>query len=174
MSQTPGRLRRLAEELAEIGLDLSGLDRDALIEEVDHALRPSVHERRTYSSGSIIHPTEEPETWESDTGLAIFRASAADQPLDIARRFADGSSSWILRHPNGPIEWVVFDRPAGSERDLGIIARTTGGTVVQRDAAGIVRIVGGFGVLRWDGFDWHLEPPIESWIDIVHNLRCHP
>ncbi|MEZ5269778.1 MAG: hypothetical protein R2789_14830 [Microthrixaceae bacterium] len=119
MPETPARIRRLAEELEEVGLDLSGVDRDALIDEVDHALRPPVHERRIPSSGSIVHPTTEPASWAAATGLAIMRASAEDQPLDAARRFADGLSSWLVRSPQGPIEWVVFDRPAGSERRPG-------------------------------------------------------
>ena len=169
MPETPARIRRLAEELEEVGLDLSGVDRDALIDEVDHALRPPVHERRIPSSGSIVHPTTEPASWAAATGLAIMRASAEDQPLDAARRFADGLSSWLVRSPQGPIEWVVFDRPAGSERDLGVIARATGATIVQRHPAGIVRVVGEIGVLRWDGYGWHHEPPIDAWIDVVHS-----
>jgi DNA integrity scanning protein DisA with diadenylate cyclase activity len=30
-----------------------------------------------------------------------------------------------------------------------------------------VRVVGSFGVLRWEGFSWHHEPPVGSWIDVV-------
>ena len=30
-----------------------------------------------------------------------------------------------------------------------------------------VRVIGAFGVLRWDGFSWHHEPPLKSWIDAV-------
>ena len=30
-----------------------------------------------------------------------------------------------------------------------------------------MRVVGGFGVLRWQGFSWHHEPPVSSWIDAV-------
>ena len=37
-------------------------------------------------------------------------------------------------------------------------------TIVQRHPAGSVRIVGPFGVLRWDGFSWHHEPPARTWI----------
>jgi hypothetical protein len=39
---------------------------------------------------------------------------------------------------------------------------------VQRHPAGWVRVVGDFGVLRWDGLGWHHEPPISTWIDAVH------
>jgi DisA bacterial checkpoint controller nucleotide-binding len=40
-------------------------------------------------------------------------------------------------------------------------------TIVQRHPAGSVRVVGSFGVLRWQGFTWHHEPPVGSWIDVV-------
>ena len=94
MLETPGRLRRLAEELEEVGIDLGGVERDALVEEVDRALRPPVHERRIPSSGSIVHPRTAPELWARETGLVITRASAEGQPIDAARRFADGHRWW--------------------------------------------------------------------------------
>ena len=166
MPEVTGRLRRLAEELDETGLDLGGAAGDVLVEEVDHALRPSVHERRVPRSGTIVLPTREPDTWEADTGLNIVRAPTGSQPLDAARRYADGLSSWLLRQPDVPDEWLVFDRPAGSERDLGVISRAMGATVVQRHPSGVVRIVGDFGVLRWDGYGGYRERPIDAGIDV--------
>ena len=89
-------------------------------------------------------------------------------PLNGSRLFADGLASWLIRRVTGDDEWAVFDRPAGSERDLVVLAETMGATVVQRHPNGSVRIVGAeFGVLRWDGLTWHHEPPIGSWIDAV-------
>lgn len=173
MSGSSGRLRRLAEELAEEGLDLGGADRDLLLEEIDHALRPPVHERRVPSSGTILSPTTDPATWDAGTGLDITPMAAGEQPLDAARRFADGLASWLVRRAGAPSEWLVFDRPAGSERDLGVIARTMGATIVQRHPGGLVRIVGETGVLRWDGYSWHHEPPVGRWIDVVRACK-HP
>ena len=40
-------------------------------------------------------------------------------------------------------------------------------TIVQRHPSDVVRIVGPFGVLRWEGLTWHHEPPVRSWIDRV-------
>jgi SAM-dependent methyltransferase len=50
----------------------------------------------------------------------------------------------------------------------------------------MVRAVGAFGVIRWDGLRWHHEPPISTWVDAVagpfdavvssiaiHNVREH-
>jgi hypothetical protein len=138
-----------------------------LVGEVDHALRPTVHERRVASSGTILEPASDPATWASGTQLNVSRAPLDQQPLPAARRFADGLSSWLLRRTGDRNEWVIFDRPAGSERDLVVLAHVLEATIVQRHPAGAVRIAGTFGVLRWEGYRWHHEPPISSWIDAV-------
>ena len=111
-----GRLRRLAEELEESGLSLDKTSavRDMLIEEIDQALRPPVHERRTASSGTILEPESDPATWASETQLDITRTPLGQQPLPAARRFADGLSSWLLRRTDGRNELIVFDRPAAA------------------------------------------------------------
>jgi hypothetical protein len=163
------RLRRLAEELEESGLpaiEPLGL-REMLLEEIEHALRPTVHERRVATSGTILEPRSDPETWSSGTNLDVTRALAVSQPLEAARRFADGLSSWMLRRTDGAVEWVVFDRPAGSERDLVVLASVFDAVLVQRHPAGLVRVVGDFGVLRWNGLAWHHEPPLGAWIDML-------
>jgi hypothetical protein len=164
-----GRRRRLLEELAESGFRLDGSDalRDLVVEEIDLALRPPVHERRVPSTGTIVQPTKDPTQWTSMTQLAIERTALAGQPLPAARRFADGLSSWLLRGLDRDDEWLVFDRPAGSERDLVVLAEAFGSTVVQRHPTGVVRIAGTFGVLRWNGYSWHHEPPVPSWLDMV-------
>ena len=164
----PGRIRRLAEELDEKGLRPGGSDafRELLLGEIDHARRPSVHERRVASCGAVLDPRSDPGTWPARTRLVITRGPV-DQPLADARRFADGLSSWILRRSDGTNDWMVFDRPAGSERDLVVLAGVFDATIVQRHPDGSVRVVGPFGVLRWQHFDWHHEPPLRSWIDAV-------
>lgn len=167
MVATSGRLRRLGEELVEAGLVVDDPIRDLLIEEIDHALRPPLHERRAPSSGTIVHPTVDAESWPEVTGLHMTRAATRDQPLDAARRFADGLSSWILRLANEPVEWLIFDRPVSSERDLTVVARALGATVIQRHPSGLVRVVSESGVLRWDGYTWHHEPPVARWIDLM-------
>jgi hypothetical protein len=170
-----GRLRRLAEELEESGLRLKATEavREMLIEEIDRALRPPVHERRTASSGTILEPAAEPATWASGTQLDITRTPLEEQPLSAARRFADGFSSWLLRRRDSTNELIVFDRPAGSERDLVVLASVFDATIVQRRPAGSVRVVGSFGVLRWEAFNWHHEPPVSSWSDTLTASSAH-
>ena len=169
-----GRLRRLAEELDESGLrpDETEGFHEMLIEEIDHALRPAVHERRVVSCGTILEPKSDGATWASSAQLDITRGPA-NQPLEDARRFADGLSSWIVRRMDGTNEWMVFDRPAGSERDLVVLAGVLDATIVQRHPDGSVRVVGTFGVLRWRGFTWHYEPPVGMWIDTVAASAKH-
>ncbi len=164
-----GRLRRLGEELAESGLRLDGggLFRAMLVEEVDRALPPPDHERRVPSSGVILDPMSDSATWAAGTQLDIARQPLDRHAVDPTRRFTDGLSSWIIRRTGGTAEWMVLDRPAGSERDLVVLASVLEATVVQRHPAGSVRIVGAFGVLRWEGLDWHHEPPVGSWTDAM-------
>jgi hypothetical protein len=168
-----GRLRRLAEELEETGLrlDETSAVREMLIEEIDHALRPPVHERRTASSGTILEPESDPAIWAYETQLDITRTPLGQLPLPAARRFADGLSSWLLRLTDGRNELIVFDRPAGSERDVAVLAHVLDATIVQRHPSGSVRVVGRFGVLRWEGLSWHHEPPVSSW---SHSLIASP
>jgi hypothetical protein len=170
-----GRLRRLAEELEESGLRTDGVPafRTMLVEEIDHALRPAIHERRVPGGGTILDPVADPALWAPGTQLDITRKSVGRQPLPAARRFVDGLSSWLLRRSDGTNEWMVFDRPAGSERDLVVLAAVLGATIVQRHPNGSVRVVGTFGVLRWEGFGWHHEPPVDSWIDTVAACGAH-
>jgi hypothetical protein len=142
-----GRLRRLAEELEESGLPPDGSDayRALLLEEIDHALRPPVHERRAASGGTILDPSSDMSTWEAKAQLTITR-KRLDLPLDAARRFADGISSWLVRRSDGSAEWMLFDRPAGSERDLVVLTHVFDATIVQRHPSGAVRVAGAFGV----------------------------
>jgi hypothetical protein len=162
------RLRRLAEELDEEGVTVDGhVAPELLLEEVDRALRPVVHEGRVASGGSILDPRTEPETWVA-TELEITRVPLNDYPLSAARRFTDGLSSWLLRRNEGDADWVVFDRPAGSERDLVVLASVAEATIVQRHPSGTVRIVDAGGVARWNGRTWRREPPVSTWLDLVH------
>ena len=163
-----GRIGRLAEELAEAGYPVGSDERSMmLLDEVDYAQRPPVHERRVPSTGTVLDPTTPPPTWQRATGLTIGHLAVDDQPLSAARRFADGRSTWLLRRQAGPSKWLLFDRPSGSERDLVVLADGLGATIVQRATTGTVRVVGPHGVFRWEGLTWHHERPIRSWLRVV-------
>jgi hypothetical protein len=157
------------EELGEVGLDLGGSEpwHELVVAELDYARRPKIHERRVPSYGAFVAPTVSSWAWEESTELTIERRPIGDRSTDAARRFADGVSSWLIRHVDGRDEWAVFDRPAGSERDLVVLAEALGAVVVQRHPAGLVRIGGDFGVYRWDNMTWHHEPRVATWLDAV-------
>jgi DNA integrity scanning protein DisA with diadenylate cyclase activity len=163
------RQLRLIDELAETGLPLDATDADdvLLLIEVDYALRPPIHERRVPSVGSIIEPTVDPDQWDERTHLEITHRPIGRLHLEGARRFADGFSSWVIRRASGEDEWAVFDRPAGSERDLVVLADALGASIVQRHPTGAVRVIGAFGVLRCERYRWHHEPPLRAWIDSI-------
>ncbi|MGD9995413.1 MAG: diadenylate cyclase [Ilumatobacteraceae bacterium] len=165
---SPARRARIVDELAESGFRLPGSDelQSVVVDELDYALRPPVHERRVPTVGAIIAPRTPPAVWNERAQLDITHRPIVQLSLDAAHRFADGLSSWVIRSVSDePDELAVFDRPAGSERDLVVLADAFGGTIVQRHPSGQVRLVGEFGVLRWDGLSWHHEPPISAWID---------
>jgi len=166
---TAGRRRRLAEELVEEGLGFvfaPGLE-DDLLDELDHALRPPVHEQRVPTYGVIVRPTVPAAEWAASTELEVSVRPTAGFGDDQVRRFADGAAAWAVRLPSGIDEFVVFDRPAGAERDLVVLAEATGGHVVQRDPDGVVRVVGPFGVVRATVSGWHHEPPLTAWVHEV-------
>lgn len=161
-----GRVRRLAEELDEVGVALptEATLRMLMLHEVDYARHPVVHERRIPSYGCLVQPTIRAEDWIRVTELGVTRRPVGRFPIHQARKFADGLSSWLSRTTDGDDASVVFDRPAGSERDLVVLAQATGATLVQRHPKGVVRVAGAFGVARHDGMGWHLEPPVGEWI----------
>lgn len=172
---TAGQVRRLVEELGEAGLALDGTQpwHDLAIAELAYAMRPAVHERRVPTFGAIIDPLAEPSEWEHDTQLSISRRDVGDRPVGSARRYADGLSSWLIRRSAGGDEWLVLDRPAGSERDLVVLAEAMRARIVQRHPTGAVRIVGEFGVFRWDGLSWHHEPLVAAWMDSIKACPVH-
>lgn len=169
------RLARLVEELGEAGLDLAGgwLGRDLAAREIDYALRPAVHERRVPSYGALVEPTDEPAAWAVETDLEVDRRPLDGRPAEAARLYADGVTSWLVRRSAGDDEWVVFDRPAGSERDLVVLAEASGALVVQRHPSGLVRVVAPAGVFRWDGTRWLHQPLVSTWIDTVGACAEH-
>lgn len=169
---TPSQLDRLVEEVGEAGLQLDrSRPADALlVDALDYALRPEVHERRVPSFGAMIDPTTPEDSWGPATSLTFDvrrQGTPAYGKIDGAHRYADGMSSWMLLTADGDHAGVVLDRAAGSERDLVVMAKAMGATIVQRHPAGLVRIVGSHGVLRYDGMRWHHEPPVWSWIDTL-------
>jgi len=173
VSPSKARLDRLADDLIEDGVGFL-LDRGAdaiLLEEIDYALRPPVHERRVPSYGSIVGPDSDPDVWSEFTNLNAQRRPNWDFGDADLRRFADGIASWAIRTTRGVEELVVFDRSAGSERDLVILAEASGGILVQRHPSGVIRVVGIEGVARHDVSGWRHEPLGHNWLSRVFERK---
>ncbi|MEM8925545.1 MAG: DNA integrity scanning protein DisA nucleotide-binding domain protein [Actinomycetota bacterium] len=165
---TSGPVRRLGEELDELdpAILTDTADRNALLEELSYAIRPPIHERRVPSYGAFVRPERDLADWAETVGFEMTRRKVDELSDAVVRRFADGIVSWVVRGPAGVDDLVVFDRSVGSERDLSVLADSTGAAIVQRHPAGVVRAVGRFGVLRYSGVDWQLEPPVGRWLDL--------
>lgn len=140
---------------------------DDLLDELDHALRPPVHEQRVPTYGVFVRPVVNATEWAASTTLSVLARPTGSFGDDTVRRFADGGAAWAVRHDTGLDELVVFDRPAGAERDLVVLAQASGAHLVQRGVDGVVRIVGPFGVVRSTLSGWHHEPPLGSWVHDV-------
>lgn len=148
-----------------MGFVLEHASRESILEELDYAIRPPVHERRVPSYGAIIAPITDLDAWTATTTLVAERRPTVEFHDAEIRRFADGISSWAIRDGGGVDELVVFNRSAGSERDLVILAHASEGVIVQRHPSGVVRVVGAHGVLRHDLTGWQHEPPLKVLID---------
>lgn len=166
---SPGRIRRLREELEEElpGILASISDTESVIDELAYVIWPPVHEGRVATYGALIDPDSEPEAWEDQTGLSVHHRQARSLGNDATRRFADGMTSWVLRRSDNTTELVVFDRLASSERDLVVLSEAAGAVIVQRHPSGVVRLVGSFGVARMTVDGWHHQPPVDNWLNAV-------
>ena len=165
-SVSAARLRRLREELVDEapGVIESSTEGEEILDELDYALRPARHERRLPTYGSIVLPTVEVTGWAAISGLHPELSRTTTRQDDDVRRYADGLTSWTVRSSTGIDALAVFDRSAGSERDLLVLAEATGATIVQRRPDRGVRLVGTFGVARWDSAGWYLERPVGAWL----------
>lgn len=165
----PGRLERLRAELADEGVPaLSGApDELAGLVELAYALRPPIHERRVPTYGAIL--TASPD---DDLSVATDRFDIAVVDLDVdsamARRFADGLTTFAVRCPEAIRQLACFDQAMSSEYDLVRLHSAIGGLVVQRHPTGEVRVYGAAGVVRWNGVSWYHEAPVS---DLLETLR---
>ena len=107
----PGRLQRLADELAEEGLPaLEGApDAVGALVELAYALRPQLHEGRVPTYGVLMPPSPAVFDDEARSGPdAVELVPVAELAVQFARRFADGVTS----------ETIYFTIPDVSDGDI--------------------------------------------------------
>ena len=112
----PRRLQRLAEELGESGLRFEGTPavHEMLVQEIDQALRPAVHEQRAASSGTILDPdpTRRPgRRGRSSTSLAVPSTSRSRTPAASPTGSRAGCSAAPTARTSG---WCSTVPPAQS------------------------------------------------------------
>lgn len=163
----PGRLQRLADELAEEGVPALGGAPDvvAALVELAYALRPKLHERRVPSYGVIL-PGGPLAAGRVDHVAAVTLGliPTAELDLQFARRFADGVTTFAVRDTDGITDIAAFSRNMADEYDLVGLQATLGGLIIQRHPGGQVRVFGPQGVVRWNGITWHHDAPIDAWM----------
>lgn len=168
----PGRLQRLADELAEEGLPAFDGQEDpvAALVELAYALRPQRFEGRVPTYGALLPPASGLLTDQLDLGTPVDLVPVGDVDLQFARRFADGVTSFAVRCGDGISHIACFSRNLADEYDLVGLQAALGGTIVQRHPHGQVRMFGPGGVIRWDGVAWHCDAPIDAWVDRLRSM----
>lgn len=152
---------RLREELEDDGISLFAGDQaqaDILVQELEHARRPPVHEGRTPLYGAIVLGSGRELEHAEDLADLI----PLELPLEQCRTFADGRSSFLVRsHGQVPL-LACFARSVQYEAELIDVQARTGAPVVQRTFLGVPRVFTAKGVVEWNGRDWTLRPSAKS------------
>lgn len=164
----PGRLQRLADELADEGvpaLDAAPDPVGALVE-LAYALRPQLHEGRVPTYGVLVPPVTPVFDREHRIGAdTIDLIDVARLDVQFARRFADGVTSFAVRAGDTITHIAGFGRNMADEYDLVGLQARLGGLIIQRHPGGQVRVFGPHGVVRWNGITWHHDAPVDAWVD---------
>jgi Probable sensor domain DACNK/DisA bacterial checkpoint controller nucleotide-binding len=169
----PGPLRRLAEELEEDGVHLpaDGPLRMRILDELDHARRPPVHETRRPIYGSLILPPERSLLVGGDL-VELHDLNGYDR--ERARSFADGRSSFLV-HRDGPADTdslalAHFRRSVQMEADLVEIQEATDAFIIQRTLLGRPRLFMPNAVVDWNGREWTLRPNAAALLDPLSKI----
>ncbi len=151
------RIGRLRDEIIEEGLPLEvdGPTGDLLLDEVDYARRPAVHEGVSPRYGALIAMSGDLDIHRL-VFPALVESIGDDIPIATARRLADGRTSFIGRD-EGRLRLVCFDRTIEHEATAVQVADSDI-TVVQRMPTGWVRIFSPRAVVTWDGSRWWAKP----------------
>ncbi|MCU1456864.1 MAG: hypothetical protein JWL73_956 [Actinomycetia bacterium] len=154
------RVARLREQLLDEGvpLPLDAPQSQVLLEELDYASHPPVHEDRAPRYGSLVSFGARPH-WSA---LSVpTRLESAGTDLDVLRKLADGRASFVVRTADGTEALVCFDRSLEYEASAVRLCSETGAFVVQRTRDGLVRACGPDGVITWDTVQWSFKPLAE-------------
>lgn len=143
--------RRLRAELRDAGLEM-GDDLPVFVSELLYLLQPEVHEGRVTSCGIVslvVH-----------RDLAAIGRVVSALPVAIARRVADGHSSFVLVIAGVYRGLLVLQRPLANERDLLRFQELLSGLVAVADSSGRTEVVTVAGVFIHEFRRWRRKPPV--------------
>jgi len=157
MDAAERRLLRLRHELDDDGIWLpDDVDlRACLLAELDYARHPHAHEGVAPRYGALLVT---PEVLERQPVEQLELVDISEIPLAVARRLADGRSSFVARVIGGADRLVCFERTREYESSAVHLATDTGALVVQRLGQGWVRLTTATGVAVWDNIQWARKP----------------
>ncbi len=164
------RQRRLREELIDEGvpLPIEGPLGDVVLEELDRALHPEVHEGRAPRYGALVLD-EDAELWPG-AKVAPEVVDLHPDELAMGRRLVDGRASFLLRSGAERSQVVFFDRSLEFESSLVDLQRGSGALVIQRTVSGLVRAVSAQGIVTWDSLRWTFKPLAAHYVPLVRRL----
>lgn len=159
--------RRLRSELADDGvvIEADGRMLSLILDEVGYARRPPQFERRVPLYGSMIVPDDRSLI---TAGELVDLIPVDDQPLDLARRFADGRSAYLAIHADGHRKLAFFRRSVQYEADLVEIQADTGVFIVQRTPVlEVTRLFTATSTIEWSGYRWTERPNARAQHDLL-------
>jgi hypothetical protein len=163
------RMLRLRNELDDEGIwlpvedDLLAL----LLAELDYARHPHAHEGVAPRYGALLAT---PDAMRRQPAGSLEIVDISDIPLAVARRLADGRSSFVVRVVGNGERLICFDRTREYESSAVHLAVDTGALVVQRLGRGWVRLSTPQGVATWDGIQWSTK---RLSIDLASRIAPH-
>lgn len=159
--------RRLQAELADddVDIDADSTLRSLVLDELVYARRPPQFERRTPLYGSMIVPDDRSLV---STGELVDLIPVSDHPLAVARRFADGRSTYLAMQPGGARMLAFFRRSVQYEADLVEIQADTGAYIVQRTPLHeVTRLFTPTRTVEWSGYRWTSRPNARAQHDLL-------
>jgi DNA integrity scanning protein DisA with diadenylate cyclase activity len=128
---------------------------DAVQEELTRSIVPVPHEGRIPSTGAIFVENIE------ELGRVRVLPLEAGQ-LELARKLADGSRSFLLFHREQFRGLVFFPEPMGSELRLVRGFPTSGGLILQRNMHGATKLFRSSDIIFHENRAWFTKPHVRD------------
>lgn len=137
-------------------LRLSGIPRDAVLDELAYCFYPEVHEEQVASYGAVFCGRPFPES------LEVKLIPIATPEMGVSRRFADGRRSFLIYCPTTEPKLGIFDSAFGDEYRLLQLSSAVSGLVLQRQQTGLVKLVQNGEIYTVRARTWSRKESIEE------------